>query len=55
MTFKRFKWTVYLKNVENYVKIFVFYDYDDVQNLIGYMMTGSDFISVDIKREAINE
>lgn len=50
-----YKWTVYLKNAESYVKIFTFYNYDDVQNLIGYMVEGSDFISIDIKKEAANE
>lgn len=50
-----YKWTVYLKNAESYVKIFKFYDYDDVQNLIGYMIAGSDFISIDIKKEVVNE
>ncbi len=51
----RYKYTVCLKAVDNYVKIFTFYNYDDVQNLIGYMVEGSDFVSIDIKREAINE
>lgn len=51
----RYKYTVCLKAVDSYVKLFTFYNYDDVQNLIGYMVEGSDFVSIDIKREAINE
>ena len=49
------KWTVYLKDGTGYVKLFVFYDYDSVQNLIGYMMEGTTFLSIDINKEVIDE
>lgn len=51
----KYKWTVYMKEGTEYVKMFVFNDYDSVQNLIGYMMEGTTFLSLDIKKEAIDE
>ena len=47
----KYKWTVYIKEVDKYVKMFVFDNYDSVQNLIGYMMEGTDFISIDISKK----
>lgn len=49
------KWTVYLKDGTGYVKMFVFYDYDSVQNLIGYMMEGTTFLSIDISKQEVTE
>lgn len=51
----KYKWTVYMKDGTGYVKMFVFDNYDSVQNLIGYMMEGTTFLSLDIKKEAIDE
>lgn len=52
----RTKWTVSLKSGESYVKIFTFYDFNDVLNLISCMVEGSSFVSIDIdKREVTNE
>ena len=47
----KYKWTVYLKEGTGYVKTFVFDNYDSVQNLIGYMMEGTNFISIDISKK----
>lgn len=49
------KWTVYLKDNIGYVKMFVYYDYDSVQNLIGYMMEGTTFLSIDINKAEVAE
>ena len=51
----KYKWIVYIKDGDKYVKRFVFNDYDSVQNLLGYMMEGTDFMSFDIKKEAADE
>ena len=34
---------------------FTFDDYDDVQNLIGYMVAGARTVDITIFKEAINE
>ena len=51
----KYKWIVYIKTGAEYVKRFEFNAYDSVQNLIGYMMEGTTFLSLDIKKEAIDE
>ena len=47
----KYKWTVYLKDGDGYVKMFVFNDYESVLNLIGYMMEGTNFLSIDISKK----
>ena len=53
---KKYKFTVYLKgyNGETTAR-FEFDNYDDVQNLIGYMIDGSTSIDIKIYKEAVNE
>lgn len=51
----KIKWTVFIKEGDKYVKLLQYNDYDSVQNLIGYLMEGTEFMSFDIKKEVADE
>lgn len=51
----KIKWTVFIKERDKYIKLFQYDNYDSVQNLIGYLMEGTEFMSFDIKKEVADE
>lgn len=48
-------WSIEAEKRVSVAKKFVFDNYDDVQNLIGYMVDGSDSLEITIEKEEINE
>lgn len=48
-------WSFDVEKKVSVVKKFVFDNYDDVQNLIGYMVDGSDSLEITIEKEEIDE
>lgn len=48
-------WSIEAEKRVSVAKKFVFDNYDDVQNLIGYMVDGSDSLEITIGKEEINE
>lgn len=52
----RYEYTVYLLDLNGRpVQSFTYTDYDDVQNLIGYMVDGARCLNITISKEIINE
>lgn len=48
-------WSIDAEKKVSVAKKFVFDNYDDVQNLIGYMVDGSDSLEIEIEKEEIDE
>lgn len=48
-------WSIDAEKKVSIAKKFVFDNYDDLQNLIGYMVDGSDSLEIAIEKEEINE
>lgn len=48
-------WSLDVEKKVSIAKKFVFDNYDDVQNLIGYMVDGSDALEIEIEKEEIDE
>lgn len=48
-------WSIEAEKRVSVAKKFVFDNYDDLQNLIGYMVDGSDSLEIAIEKEEIDE
>ena len=48
-------WSIEAEKRVSIAKKFVFDNYDDLQNLIGYMVDGSDSLEIAIEKEEIDE
>ena len=48
-------WSIEAEKKGSIAKKFVFDNYDDLQNLIGYMVDGSDSLEIAIEKEEIDE
>lgn len=48
-------WSIDAEKKVSIAKKFVFDNYDDLQNLIGYMVDGSDSLEIAIEKEEIDE
>lgn len=52
----KYKYTIFLIGYDNHVAHkFEFYDYEDVQNIIGYMVDGSKSLNLTIVKEEVKD
>lgn len=51
---KKYEYTVWLK-VKDSVTAFTYDNYDDVQNLIGYLVDGARYLEITISKKEVQE
>lgn len=50
----KYRWKIYLKYGDA-SQLFYYYDYDSVQNLIGYLCEGANMVELTIIKETVEE